>query len=243
MLNSYIGSVKDTTSIKNAVKKLDQNKLNSLFAYNYKKKLTGIFTMGDFRRAIFFGLDIENEISSIMNKNYKHLTEGFTKQDANKIFINDESILDVPVLNKKYQLVKIISRSAFFSRKKLPRNNINFSKYPVVIMAGGKGTRLDPFTRILPKPLIPFGDKPIIRVIMDNFKKFGSNKFYFTVGEKSEMIKAYFHDSKTLYNIKYVNEKKPLGTVGSLKLLKNKLKNTFFFTNSDILFTLTIHQF
>jgi len=234
MLNYYKGFVKDTLSIKDAVKKIDQNKLNSLITYNYKKKVTGIFTMGDFRRAVFFGLDIENKISSIINKNYKYLIEGFSKHDVNKIFMNDE-ILDIPVLNKNHQLLKIISRSTFFSRKKLSKNNINFSNFPVVIMAGGKGTRLDPFTRILPKPLIPFGDKPIIRVIMDNFKKFGSNKFHITVNEKSSMIKAYFYECKTLYKIKYISEKKPLGTAGSLKLLKNKLKNTFFVTNSDIL--------
>ena len=235
MLNNYKGTIKDTTSIKDAIKIIDQKQLNSLITYNYKKKVTGIFTMGDFRRAVFFGLDIENKISSIINKNYKYLIEGFSKQDANKIFMNDELILDIPILNQKHQLLKIISRSTFFSRKKEARKNINFSNFPVVIMAGGKGTRLDPFTRILPKPLIPFGDKPIIRVIMDNFKKFGSNKFHITVNEKSNMIKAYFHECKTLYNIKYINEKKPLGTAGSLKLLKNELKNTFFVTNSDIL--------
>lgn len=222
------------TSIRDTVKEMDLKKLNSIVITNNKKKVMGIFTMGDFRRAIFFGLDIENKISTIINKNYKYLIKGFSKQDANKIFVNDKSIFDIPVLNKKHQLLEIISRSSFFSRKKLLRNNINFNKFPVVIMAGGKGTRLDPFTRILPKPLIPFGDKPIIRVIMDNFINFGSKNFYITVNDKSNMIKAYFSDYKNQYNVSFVEEKKPLGTAGSLKLLTSKLKSAFFLTNSDV---------
>ena len=105
----------------------------------------------------------------------------------------------------------------------------------MIIMAGGKGTRLDPFTRILPKPLIPYGNEPIIKVIMDSFKSFGSNKFYISINEKRNMIKSYFYEFKKLYDIKYIEEEKQLGTVGSLKFLKNKIKRTFFVTNSDIL--------
>ena len=235
MKKNYKQTIIDTASIKDTVKKIDIFKLNSIITYNYKKKVTGIFTMGDFRRAVFFGLDIEDKVYSVTNKNFKYLTQGFSKLDAKKIFLNDESILDIPVLNKKFELLKIISRSNFFSRKELVKKKLFLNNFPVVIMAGGKGARLDPFTRILPKSLIPFGDNPIIRVIMDNFIKHGSEKFYISVNEKSSMIKAYFHDLKYLYNIKYIEEKKPLGTAGSLKMLKNKLKNTFFVTNSDIL--------
>jgi dTDP-glucose pyrophosphorylase len=235
MKKNYKQSILDSKSIKDAVKKIDLGKLNSIVTHNYKKKVTGIFTMGDFRRAVFFGLDIEDKVYSVTNKNFKYLIQGYSKLDAKKIFLNDENILDIPVLNKKFELIKIISRSNFFSHKELVKKNFFFSNFPVVIMAGGKGTRLDPFTRILPKSLIPLGNNPIIRVIMDNFKKHGSKKFYISVNEKSSMIKAYFHDLKSLYNIKYIEEKKPLGTAGSLKMLKNKLKNTFFVTNSDIL--------
>jgi dTDP-glucose pyrophosphorylase len=235
MKKNYNQSIIDTASIKDAVKKIDLYQLNLLVIHNYKKKVTGIFTMGDFRRAVFFGLDIMNKVSTIANKNFKYLTEGFSKLDAKKIFINNELISDIPVLNKKFQFLKIIRRSNFLSRSELVKKKINLNNFPVVIMAGGKGSRLDPFTRILPKPLIPFGEKPIIRVIMDNFTKHGFKKFYISVNEKSSMIKAYFHDLKSIYNIKYIQEKKPLGTAGSLKLLKNTLKKTFFVTNSDIL--------
>lgn len=234
-MKKKISSVISEISILEAVKIIDVEKLNTLIVHNNKKKVIGVFTMGDFRRAVFFGLDIENKISSIVNKNFIYLSKKFSRSDVRQVFIKDESIHDIPVLDERFKLIKIVSRSNFFTHKELVRKRINFNKFPIVIMAGGKGSRLDPFTRVLPKPLIPFGKDPIIRVIMDNFKKHGSNKFYITVSDKSRMIKAYFNECKTLYNIKYINEKIPLGTAGSLRLLKNTIKNTFFLTNSDIL--------
>jgi dTDP-glucose pyrophosphorylase len=229
------GTIKNTASIRDAIKIMDIEKLNSLIVINSKKKVLGIFTMGDFRRVAFFGLDIEEKISSIINKNFIYLMGGFSKNEAKKLFTNNNLIMDIPVLNKNFELIKIISRKNFFSHKHLIAKNINLNNFQVVIMAGGKGTRLDPFTRILPKPLIPFGHNPIIRVLMDYFIKFGLKKFYISINEKANMIRAYFHDLKSLYNVKYIEEKKPLGTAGSLRLLKNRLKNTFFVTNCDVL--------
>lgn len=226
-------TISHTTPIREAVKKLDFDKLNSLFVIDKKKKVIGVFTMGDFRRAVFNGLDINSEIYYIINKKYEYLIEGFSNKEAKQIFINNDLIIDIPVLDKNFKLKKIITRKKFNYSKLFI--NQSLKKIPVVIMAGGKGTRLDPFTRILPKPLIPFGNDPILKIIMDYFNKFGSNKFYISINEKGNMIKAYFHDQKTNYNLQYIEEKKPLGTAGSIKLLKNKLKKTFFAVNSDII--------
>lgn len=222
-------------TVRNAVKKMDVENLNLLVVINNSKKVLGIFTMGDFRRAIFFGLDLEIKISSIINKNFEYLMDGFSKNDAKQKFIKNNLIMEIPVLDKSFKLIKIVSRSEFFRTKDLKNLNKKFKNISVVIMAGGKGTRLDPFTRILPKPLIPIGNDPIIKVIMDQFMKFGSTRFYISVNEKSHMIKSYFNDLNLDCKIKYVEEKKPLGTAGSLRLLKNILKKTFFVSNSDIL--------
>jgi hypothetical protein len=235
MSQKKINTIIHTSSIQNALKIMDIQKLDTLIVINNLKKVIGIFTMGDFRRAVFFGLDIDSRIDLVINKNFKYLIDGFSKKDAKKIFIFNDLISTIPVLNKKLQLLRVINRSDFFSAGELNKKNINFNKASVVIMAGGKGSRLDPFTRILPKPLIPLGRDPIIKVIMDNFLKFGLKKFYISINEKKSMIKAYFQEFKSLYNIKYIEEKKPLGTAGSLKLLKNKLKSSFFVVNSDIL--------
>jgi NDP-sugar pyrophosphorylase family protein len=105
----------------------------------------------------------------------------------------------------------------------------------VVIMAGGKGARLDPFTKILPKPLIPLGEKPVIEIIMDNFHKHGFNNFMLTLNYKKELIKLYFKENALPYNVQWVEEEEFLGTAGSLGLLKDKIKETFFVCNCDIL--------
>ena len=102
-------------------------------------------------------------------------------------------------------------------------------------MAGGKGTRLDPYTKIIPKPLIPIGDIPIVERIIDRFNEYGCNTFYLTVNYKKNMIKAYFSDEDKGYEVKFVDEDQPLGTAGSLSMMKDKLKDTFFVSNCDIL--------
>ncbi len=103
-------------------------------------------------------------------------------------------------------------------------------------MAGGKGARLKPITNIIPKPLIPIGDKPIIELITDSFVKAGVTNFYVSVNYKKEMIIRYFEEiPDKSYSMNFFTETEPLGTAGSLSLLKEELKDTFFVTNCDIL--------
>lgn len=105
----------------------------------------------------------------------------------------------------------------------------------VVIMAGGKGKRLGIITKILPKPLIPIGDIPIAERIINKFLQFNYTHFYITINFKKNLIKTYFNNIEKNYNIQYVEEEKPLGTAGSLYMLKNKIKSPFFVSNCDIL--------
>lgn len=102
-------------------------------------------------------------------------------------------------------------------------------------MAGGKGTRLYPYTKILPKPLIPIGDIPIIEHIINRFRDYGVSDFFIPVNYKKGMIKSYFADLLPDYSITYIEEEKPLGTAGSLKLINEKFKNPTIVTNCDIL--------
>ncbi|MCR5356706.1 MAG: nucleotidyltransferase family protein [Lachnospiraceae bacterium] len=106
---------------------------------------------------------------------------------------------------------------------------------PVVINAGGKGARLDPYTRILPKPLIPVGDRPIIELIMDKFRKYSCDDFSVIVNYKKELIKAYFKDINKDYRISWFDEERFLGTGGGLRMLKDRISQTFIFTNCDVL--------
>ena len=120
------------------------------------------------------------------------------------------------------------------SRNQKIRNEINI---PVVINAGGKGTRLDPFTRVLPKPLIPVGELPIIELIMREYQTYSCDEFHVIVNYKKDLMKAYFHDNENHYNITWYDEEKPLGTGGGLSLLRRKFDSTFFFANCDALLT------
>jgi len=102
-------------------------------------------------------------------------------------------------------------------------------------MAGGLGTRLYPYTKILPKPLIPIGEIPIVEHIMNRFHLYGSTQFYLIVNHKKNMIKAYFNEIERNYKVSYIDEDKPLGTGGGLSLLKGKINSTFILSNCDIL--------
>ena len=100
--------------------------------------------------------------------------------------------------------------------------------YPAIIIAGGKGTRLKPFTKVLPKPLIPIKDKTVIDLLIKNFIKFGSKQVDITLGDKRKMIEAYLSNNSLPVKIKFHYESKPLGSSGSLSHFKINLKNLFF---------------
>ena len=145
-----------------------------------------------------------------------------------------ENDLDsVPLVNKSKRVLDIINNQN--------TNEKSFSSYkpdlklPVVIMAGGLGTRLDPITKIIPKPLIPLEDSTIIEKIIKRFLDVGCNSFYATVNYKSKIMKAYFDDVKKNYDLTFINETKPQGTAGSLQKLQGKMKTPFFVTNCDII--------
>ena len=140
----------------------------------------------------------------------------------------------MPVLDKEGNLVEVYSWYDLFPTVSAEdkRDPINL---PVVIMAGGLGTRLKPLTNVLPKPLIPIGDKTILEEILDQFECIGCKNFYLSVNYKSDMIRYYLNHLEHKYSIEYFEETKPLGTIGSVSLLKGKISTPFFVSNCDII--------
>lgn len=227
-LSNYI--VKDTVPATDTIQIMYENQLPIIICENKKHKITGIFTEGDFRKAIYKGLDLKKPISKIMNRNFKFLKENYNLKDLENIFAKKNTVY-VPVI-KKGKVIKIVSRNnIFFTNKK---KNKKLYKNPVVIIAGGKGTRLRPFTNILPKPLIPIKNKSALELVIENFLKYGANKIELTLGDKGKMIEAYLSNNLLPVSINYYYEKKPLGSAGSLGHFKNKFKKSFFVTNCDV---------
>ena len=111
-----------------------------------------------------------------------------------------------------------------------------------VVLAGGKGTRLAPYTSILPKPLMPIGDMPILEVMLTQMKRAGVDEVILTVGHLASLMRAYFgYGEQWDMNIHYSYEKEPLGTAGPIALVKD-LNDTFLVTNGDVLTTLDLND-
>lgn len=228
--------VQNNISIIDALKRLDETADKVLFVVDKENKLFGALTDGDIRRYLLCGKSLDDSIEDVYNKNPKSILEKDYSKDNLKRLLLKYKISVVPILDENQRLINIASWDKVFSEEnsKIVRTRKRM-KVPVVIMAGGKGTRLDPFTKILPKPLIPIGDKPIIELIMDKFHEYGMMDFYVTLNHKSKMIKAYFEEFKIKYNITYIDEDKPLGTVGGLKFLPPEVNGSIFVSNSDII--------
>lgn len=230
-MNQNIYIINSTVSIKHAMKKLDTGGIGFLCIYK-SNKLFGVITDGDIRRAILNDIPLNTPVEKITNKNFISLKQNYTEPEVNEIFKNTH-VKHIPVVKDDNELVEIITEDVFYKIK--PDTKRAKIDTKVVIMAGGKGTRLMPFTQIIPKPLIPVGDKSMIERIMSEYNKYDISDFYISVNYKASMIKAYFEDVKHDYNIKYIDEDKPLGTAGALKFVENAFKKPFFVANCDIL--------
>lgn len=222
--------IRKEVNIRDAMKKIDAVAKGILFVVSDNDELVGALTDGDFRRWILKNGSMEESVESVMNKNPIYLMEGDVSS-ADEVMI-EKSITAIPIINLNRNIldIKFLNKNVFIENK-----NKSLKDVPIVIMAGGLGTRLYPYTKILPKPLIPIGDTPIIERIIDKFCLYGGKDFYLTVNYKKNMIKSYFNELDKDYFINYVEEDKPLGTGGSLSLLKGKINKTFFVSNCDIL--------
>ena len=138
-----------------------------------------------------------------------------------------------PIVNNKGKLVDALFRNKKDSEEEKISNVLE--QVPLVIMAGGKGKRLYPYTKVLPKALIPIGDCTITERIINQFSRYGCNEVFFILNYKANMIKAYYNDIKKTYKTNYVEEDKFLGTGGGLALLKGEINSTFILSNCDIL--------
>lgn len=197
------------------------------------KKYFGLLSIGDIQRGIIRNVQLDQPVETVMRKNIRVARPDDDKDAVRKMMVEFRTEM-MPVVDEENNLVDVFFWEDEFTERMQPEGND--LKVPVVIMAGGFGSRLKPLTNIIPKPLVPIGDKPILEIIIDGFNKLGVTEFHLSVNYKHEMIRYYFdHLKEKKYSLNYFMEDKPLGTAGSISLLKDVLKSTFFVSNCDIL--------
>ena len=220
MIQSFITS--ETISIKDADSILKTLNPKILFLTN-GKKLQASLSDGDILRYLMKHNTPDSPAINAANR----IPYFETSINAARMYLSQHSNLKaIPIVNNRLEIQDIVFAKVDINQKLC---------MPVVINAGGKGTRLDPYTRILPKALIPVGDTPIIERIMRQFQDWGCDEFHIIINHKKELIKAYFSENEHVYHIIWHEEMMPLGTAGGLSLLKDAFEGTLFFTNCDIL--------
>ncbi len=223
-------SIQNSLTIIEALRAMDERKVKMLLVFQ-NEKFQSILTIGDIQRAIIKGSAMNEYVSSILSRNKKYVTPGESREEVRKKMLSLRAEC-MPVVDEKGDLIDVYFWADFFKHSEPQhREKINL---PVVIMAGGKGTRLKPLTNVIPKPLIPVGDKTILEEIMDQFEAIGCQQFYMSVNYKSDLMRYYLDQLPHHYHIDFFEETKPLGTIGSVSLLKGKINTPFFVSNCDI---------
>lgn len=202
-----------------------------LLVVSSNDKFYGLVSIGDIQRAILANIPLDSPVENILRSSVSVAT---IRDDREKIIARMKERRNdfMPIINDSGDIVDVIFWEDIFDQPTLGvQERFNL---PVVIMAGGQGVRLRPLTNVLPKPLIPIGEQTMLEDIMDRFNACGCEHFFISVNYKAEFIRHYFDDiQKPPYRIDFFQESKPLGTAGSLSLLKNKIKTTFFVSNCD----------
>jgi len=219
--------IQENTTVFDAAAAIDASARQVVFVCDGLKLLAS-FSDSDLRRYILHSGDMTKPVCNAAN--YSPIAVSSNElAKAQRLLDENPYIKGIPILNKNGEIVSIaFTETTRMSKKK-------HLGIPIVIMAGGKGTRLAPFTDILPKPLIPVGDMTVTEHIMERFLGFGCTEFTMIVSHKKELIKAYFSETTLKGSLQFVDEEQFQGTGGGLKLLEGIVNSTFFMTNCDIL--------
>jgi len=213
-------------TIRKSVIKLGKLKKKFCIVVDQNNKYIGTLTDGDIRRGLLLNLTLKNKIKEICN-NKSHFIRKKISYDKIKNIFDAKKISFLPLINKSKRVIAIYHSSE--------NEYLTIIKNEMLIMAGGKGKRLRPFTNKIPKPLLPINGKPIIERIILTAKKQGIKNFVISINYLGNKIESYLKDGdKFDVNIKYIKEDRPLGTAGSLHYFK-KSKLPFIVSNADVI--------
>lgn len=218
-------------TIQNALKQMDMVRRKLLIVVEDEDTFFSLVSVGDLQRALVRGIKMTETIDGTLREKINYCTPEQSESEIKELILKFRAEY-MPVVNADKKVVDIYFWSDFFSdglQRKF-RDPISLA-----IMAGGKGSRLQPITNIIPKALVPVGKKPMVHEILDRIKAVGCNDFHITVNYKHELIKQYFDTEIPDLNINYVKEDQFLGTAGSLFYLKGKVHNPLIVHNCDVL--------
>ena len=204
-----------------------------LFAIDDTGKMVGTLTDGDSRRALLSGASVNDPISKVINRNFQSLTEGV---DYDVRHLKEQKLKKmhlVPILDKNKKILDIIDLERYIT--KLPVD--------AVLMAGGKGERLRPLTEKTPKPLLPVGEKSIIDHNIDRLIQYGVEHISVTVNYLREQLEAHFSQPYNGVQVQTVREPKYLGTIGSIRFVKEFFNDTILVMNSDLFTNINYEDF
>lgn len=224
-------SVEEDISIINALKIMDERDRKLLLVFK-NNLFRNIISIGDIQRSIIKNVNVDKPICEILRSNTRLARDGVSLSEIKDQMVKFRMEL-LPVVDLDGNLVDVhFWEDHFVEKQNEPASRFNL---PVVVMAGGLGSRLKPLTNVLPKPLIPIGEKTMLEEIFERFGRYGCDMFYISVNYKAKLIEFYLRNQKLPYDLTFFKEEKPMGTAGSLSLLKGQIKETFFVSNCDIL--------
>jgi len=223
------------TPIKIAIERLNKVGIKIALVLDKNYRLLGTISDGDFRRGMLSGLTLEDTVEKIMNKNPRTVNEGTSRLETLKL-MNDTKILQIPIVDRDNIVIGLHLWDAISVQAKY--SNI------MVIMAGGKGSRLHPQTENRPKPMLLVAGIPILEHIIKRARSQGFNHFIIAVNYLGQIIEDYFKDGHEFgVKIEYLHEDIPLGTAGALSLLSHKPEKAFIVTNGDVITDINYSDF
>lgn len=226
--------IRDTATILDALKELDGNTHDwqTLFVVDDEERMVGTLTDGDVRRGLISGSALHDKVRTVMHKNYKFVREGQNDAAQLKSF-RERQVFFIPVLDDDNHIVRVCNLIKYH----------NFLPVDAVLMAGGKGERLRPLTKKTPKPLLPVGGKAIIDHNIDRLIDYGVKHINVTVNYLAEQLESHFAEPHRDVQIMTVREPKFLGTIGSIRFVKEFYNDTVLVMNSDLFTNINYEDF
>lgn len=231
-MKKYI--IQDNATIKEALVALDGNTHDgqTLFVIDADERMVGTLTDGDIRRGLIQGIALDDPVSKAMHRSFKFICDG--ENDAKKLKeFRERLIYFVPVLDAEGHIKRICNLLKYK----------NILPIDAVLMAGGKGERLRPLTEKIPKPLLPVGDRAIIDHNIERLIAYGVKNISVTVNYLAEQLEDHFREPIRDIQVKTIREPKFLGTIGSIRYVKDFYNDTVLVMNSDLFTDINYEDF